>query len=557
MNTRRLFTLIIFFCVLLAGCAPAATQAPIAVAPQNTQPNVVQPTRAPAATRVPEATKAPEGRPQQPAATYAPMPTRAAYPTAAPTAAPASGPGLWPKPVPPDNQFKDYGTNPYTDTRVDHLSTFAVDVDTASYTVTRKYLNDGMLPPQDAVRPEEFINFFDAGYNPPAQAAFSLYAEGATSPFYSDGNYILRFGVQGYRVPESQRKPVALTFVIDISGSMNMDNRLGLVKRALTVLVDRLRPQDTVGVVVFGTSARVALAPTAIERKDQILNAINGLRTEGSTNAEAGLRLGYQQAMQNYRPTYTNKVLLCSDGVANTGLTNAEAILEYVQGFIKEGITLNTYGFGMGNFNDTLLEKLADRGDGMYAYIDTMDEAYRLFIDSLTSTLVTIALDAKTQIDFNPEVVRYYRLIGYENRAVADQDFRNDTVDAGEIGAGHHVVALYSVYLQPNANGRVATAQLRWLDPKTRQATEINGNLNTWDLKQNFNQMTPHYKLAVLVAQYAETLKGTSWAQETDLSQVARLAAEVSRELPYDQDVSEFVNLVNRAASMLRGGRRN
>jgi Ca-activated chloride channel family protein len=559
MNTRRIFSLILLVCVWLAGCAPAATATtPIAVAPQNTRP---QATQAAAATRAPEVNRPPSGATKAPEATRAPAATSApaAQGKPLPTAsAPYYGPQATRAPqMPLDNKFQNYGTNPYIDTRSDHLSTFGLDVDTASYTVARKYLLEGNLPPQDAIRPEEFVNFFEAGYNPPAQAAFALYAEGAPSPFYNDGAYILRFGVQGYKIPESQRKPVALTFVIDISGSMNLDNRLGLVKRSLQVLVDRLRPQDTVGVVVFGTSARVALQPTAADRKDVIMNAINGLRTEGSTNAEAGLRLGYQQAMRSMRADATNKVILCSDGVANTGLTNPDAILEYIHGYIKEGITLNTYGFGMGNFNDVLLERLADRGDGMYAYIDSMEEAYRLFIDNLTGSLMTIAMDAKAQIDFNPAVVRYYRLIGYENRAVADQDFRNDTVDAGEIGAGHHVVALYAIYLQPGAQGRLATAQLRWLDPKTSQPTEINGNLNTWDLKADFRQTPAHYQLAVLAAQYAETLKGTPWAQEVSLWRVVDLAGSLREQLPFDQSVAEFADLVSRAARLLNGSRKN
>jgi Ca-activated chloride channel homolog len=550
MNARRLLSLVLFALMVLSGCAPAATAAPspsgatsstaVAMAPRSTGTSPrVYPTAAPAATSAPAATYAPPARAQQSYATAAPAPTQ-----------PAANPPYAPQNSAPGNTFQDYGTNPYVDTRSDHLSTFALDVDTASYTVARKYLNDGKLPPQDAVRPEEFINYFDAGYNPPAQAAFALYAEGAQSPFLWDGTYILRFGVQGYKVPESQRKPVALTFVIDISGSMAMQNRLGLVKQALQILVSRLRPQDSVGIVVFGSSARVVLQPTAVERRDQIEAAINRLSTEGSTNAEAGLRLGYEMAMKNFRATYTNKVIFCSDGVANTGLTNPNDILEYIHGYIKEGITLNTYGFGMGNFNDALLEQLADRGDGMYAYVDSLEESERLFVDNLTGSLVTIATDAKVQVDFNQDVVRYYRLIGYENRAVADQDFRNDSVDAGEIGAGHHVVALYAVQLKPNANGRVGTVQLRWLDPKTRQATEINGNLNTWDLKAEFNKMTPHYQLAVLAGQYAEALKGTPWAQETDLWKLSDLAKGVSRQLAFDQDVAEFANLVTRAAQL-------
>ncbi len=304
MNTRRLSIFVLLVVILVTGCAPAATRAPattpLAVAPRNPSQ---YPTQAPEIYRP---------NTQAPAATMAPAATSMPYLPAAP--------------LPLDNQFQSYGTNPYTDTRADHLSTFGLDVDTASYTVARRYLMDGSLPPQEAIRPEEFINFFDAGYNPPPQAAFALYAEGAPSPFYPDGTIVLRVGVQGYKVPESQREPVTLTFVIDISGSMNLDNRLGLVKSALQVLVDRLRPQDSVGVVVFGTTARIALPPTSIERKDIIIKAINSLRTEGSTNAEAGLRLGYQQAMKFYRAKTTNKVILCSDGVANTGLTDPDGM---------------------------------------------------------------------------------------------------------------------------------------------------------------------------------------------------------------------------------------
>jgi Ca-activated chloride channel homolog len=544
MNTRRLLALLVFLAVLISGCSPAATAAPIAVAPLPTK--VAESYRPSSPTKAPEPTRAP-------AATMAPYATRAP----APTAAPASGPSSQPIPGPLDNQFQNYGTNPYTDTRSDHLSTFGLDVDTASYTVARRYVMDGSLPPEDAIRPEEFINFFDAGYTPPAKAAFALYAEGALSPFYSDGTYILRLGVQGYKVPDSQRKPVALTFVIDVSGSMNLENRLGLVKRSLQVLVERLRPDDTVGVVAFGTSARSVLPPTRVERRDVIINTVNSLRTEGSTNAEAGLRMGYKMAIENMRANGTNKVILCSDGVANTGLTSSNAILDFIHGYISEGITLNTYGFGMGNFNDVLLEQLADRGDGMYAYIDDIDEAYRLFVDNLSGSLMTIAMDAKVQVDFNPEVVSYYRLVGYENRAVSDKEFRNDTVDAGEIGSGHHAVALYAVHLKPGAQGRLATAQLRWLDPQTRAATEINGNINTWDLKDNFRSMPPHYQLAVLAGQYAETLKGTPWAQETSLWQVYELANGVREQLPRDPDVSEFSDLLQRAAQMMRGSKRN
>lgn len=544
MNAKRLFFASILIMWLVSGCAAAATQAPIAVQPKSTnssQPQVypTQPPRAMPPTAVP-----PTAAPARPL-----MPTMAPMATSAPSQ-PITPPYYQPNPGPQDNYFQDYGVNPFIDTRQDHLSTFAVDVDTASYTIARRYVNDGSLPPQAEVRVEEFVNFFDPGYNPPPSAAFAIYADGAQSPFYSDGTTILRIGIQGYQVPDNQRKPVSLTFVIDISGSMNLENRLGLVKQSLNILVKRLRPQDTVGIVVYGTSARVLIEPTQGSQHSYIINAINSLRTEGATNAEAGLRLGFDMAMRSYRSDASNRVILCSDGVANVGNVDANSILEFVHGYIKEGVFLSTFGFGMGNLNDTLLEQLADKGNGVYAYVDTLEEAQRLFIENLTSTLQTIALDAKVQVDFNPDVVACYRLLGYENRAVADQDFRNDSVDAGEIGAGHHVVAMYAVRFKPGAQGRIATVQLRWQDPQTYQVTEINGNLNTWDLAPSFDRADLHYQLAAVVAQYADALRGSPWAAGTSMSQLAEIANRLKWSMLDDGDVAEFADLVYRVSLM-------
>lgn len=546
MNAKSLIFVLMIATVLLGSCAPAATQFPIAIQPKQTQASSSGPV---IQTRIVEATRAPYPT-SAPAATLAPRPAYAVTATPAPYN-PVQGGGYLPRTQPPGNTFQDPGINPYIETYYDHLSTFAVDVDTASYTVARRYLRDGSLPPEDAIRVEEFVNYFKPGYNPPENAAFALYADGAVSPFSNDGTVLMRIGIQGYRVPDSKRTPASLTFVIDISGSMNMENRLGLVKQSLRLLVERLRQEDTVTIVVFGSSARLALEPTRGDRRSTIQGVIDSLRTEGSTNAEAGLRLGYEMAMRTLRPGYTNKVVLCSDGVANTGITNPDVILDYVHGYIKEGVTLTALGFGMGNFNDALLERLADKGDGMYAYIDTLDEARKLFVDELTSTLQVIALDAKTQVDFNPEVVARYRLLGYENRAVADQDFRNDAVDAGEIGAGHSVVAVYAVQLQPGAQGRMATVQLRWKDPQNQKVTEINGNFNTWDLAGRFEQAAPRFRLAAAVAQFAEALRGSPWASRTSLYQVYEVIASLKEELD-DPDVSELAELVQRAARMWR-----
>ena len=329
---------------------------------------------------------------------------------------------------------------------------------------------------------------------------------------------MLRVGIQGYQVSEEERKDAALTFVIDVSGSMDMDNRLELVKRSLELLVEQLRRSDSVSIVVYGSDARVVLDPTTGSDTGKILRAIRHLEPEGATNAEDGIRLGYRMALQAYKPDGINRVILCSDGVANVGNTEAEVILSEVKGYVEEGVTMATFGFGMDNYNDTLMEQLADNGDGFYAYIDDIDEAQRLFVDELTSTLQTIAMDAKVQVDFNPETVKRYRLVGFENRAIADDDFRDNTVDAGEIGAGHTVTALYEVKLYPEAHGRVATVNMRWEDPDTRAVTEISRDFDASEIAFDFRETDPYFQRAVVVAEYAEILKESYWAEDGSLS---------------------------------------
>ena len=456
--------------------------------------------------------------------------------------------------TPADTLFQNYGTNPYQDTNRDHLSTFALDVDTASYTVMRNYVMEGNLPPADSVRVEEYVNFFNQGYPTPSDVAFGIYADGAPSPFEEEGNepYLLRFGVQGYEVSSWERKPAALTFVIDTSGSMYQGNRLEMVKYAMNVLVNRLNADDTVSIIAYGTNSRVVLNPVRGDQKDVILNSLYDLLPGGSTNAAAGLRQGFEMAMQSYKPGGINRVILCSDGVANVGKTDADSILDTVHGYVSEGVYLTTIGFGMGNFNDVLMEQLADKGNGNYFYVDTNEEAERIFTEELTSTLEVIALDAKVQVDFNPDVVAYYRLVGYENRAVADQDFRNDTVDAGEIGAGHSATAIYAVMFRPQAQGRIATVQLRWTDPQTYEVKEINGNFNTWDLSGSFTEASPYLQLAVLASQYAEVLRGSPWAAATSLSQIYYLASPLSESIPEDAKVIEFIDLLGRASRLSR-----
>jgi Ca-activated chloride channel family protein len=507
---------------------------------------------APVATKAPAATQQPE---YYPAATEAPATEApaAGYMPEIPLATQKSGQSN--PQFPPTNHepydmfFQNYGVNPMMDTEDDHLSTFALDVDTGSYTIMRNYLRDGNLPPSDSVRVEEYINYFDQGYEvPPAHQAFGIYVDGSPSPFTQTERYqMLRVGIQGYQVPDYERKDAALTFVIDVSGSMDLDNRLGLVKRSLELLVEQLRPSDTVSIVVYGTDARVILDPTPGSDKGAILEAIYSLHPEGVTNAEAGIRLGYKMAMRAFRPDGINRVILCSDGVANFGETESGVILSEIHHYVEEGVTLTTIGFGMDNYNDVLMEQLADNGDGFYAYVDDMQEARRLFIDQITGTLQTIAMDAKVQVDFNPQVVMRYRLVGFENRAIADNDFRDNSVDAGEIGAGLSVTALYEVKLYPEAHGNIATVFMRWQDPDTRQVVELSKDFYTDELAYDFEDANPYFQRSVVVAEYAEILKQSYWAEGSSLGHVYREALRITEFLPQDEDMNEFMGLIKEA----------
>ncbi len=450
---------------------------------------------------------------------------------------------------PYDMFFEDYGVNPSIDVEDDNLSTFALDVDTGSYTVMRNYLSDGNLPPADSVRVEEYVNYFDQGYDsPPAHQAFGIFIDGGPSPFtQTERHDMLRIGIQGYEVSEEDRKDAALTFVIDVSGSMAQDNRLGLVKRSLELLVEQLHRNDTVSIVVYGSNARVVLGPTPGSEKGEILEAIYNLEPEDATNAAAGLRLGYGMAMEAFMSDGINRVILLSDGVANVGNTEADEILDEISRYLDEGVTLTTIGFGMDNYNDTLMEQLADNGDGFYAYVDDIDEARKLFIDEITGTLQTIAMDAKVQVEFNPEVVKSYRLVGYENRAVADDEFRDNEVDAGEIGAGHSVTALYEVKLYSDSYGRLATVFMRWEDPDTHQVVEISQDYDASQLAYDFREADPYFQRAVIVAEYAEILKESYWADESSMQDVYHEAERIHEYLYRDNAMDEFVGLVRTA----------
>ena len=458
-----------------------------------------------------------------------------------------------PAPQPYDTTFfQNYGVNPFIDARADHLSTFAMDVDTASYSVARRFVLDGNRPDPDSVRVEEFVNYFDQEYPQPRRGAFAIHVDGAHSPFTQD-TWIARVGIQGRDVPDHRRKDATLVFVIDTSGSMSRENRLELVKRALRLLVRELRPTDQIGIVTYGNRGHAILNPTEAKHDDYILEVIDGLYPGGSTNAEEGLRLGYEMADRWLNPERITRIILLSDGVANVGQTGPEAILNQVRKYVNEGVTLSTVGVGMGNYNDVLMEQLANDGDGNYFYIDNLTEAWKSFVDNLTSTLQVIARDAKIQVSFNPDVVHSYRLIGYENRDVADRDFRNDSVDAGEVGAGHSVTALYELRLHERIDGPIAKVHVRYEDPDSHRIFEVDRNFNVNDLHGHFESASPRFQLAATVAQYAEVLRESYWAQHTTFNDVRYHADRVGGILRNDPEVTEFARLVNMAAGIADG----
>jgi len=467
--------------------------------------------------------------------------------------------------------FRTYGVNPFVPTDEDSLSTFAVDVDAASYTISRRYLALGNLPPADAVRVEEFVNFFPQGYPTFEDDDFRILVDGAPSPFRR-GYQLLRVGLKARDIAARNRKPARLTFVIDVSGSMDRENRLELVKRALRVLVDQLRDSDRVGIVVFGTNGRTLLEPTAIKDRaplaggaegaritgrQMILAAIDQLQPEGSTNTYEGLRLGYEMARRQYQRDAINRIVLCADGVANEGYTGPQSILEHVRTEADDGIHLSTIGFGMGNYNDVLMEQLADKGDGNYYYVDDLKEARRVFVENLTGTLQTIAKDAKIQVEFDSRRVLRYRLLGFENRDVADRDFRNDKVDAGEIGAGHEVTALYEIKLAPGAPpGPIATVRLRYALPEPQglrgpQVRELSSEFRLDQLCARFDDAAPQFRQDAAVAQLAEILRGSYWAKEVRIADVLSVARDAARSL-HEEATQELVALIEKAAELIK-----
>ena len=451
--------------------------------------------------------------------------------------------------TPGDVTFQDYGQNPWVHTGDDALSTFAVDVDTGSYTIMRKWIDEGLLPPADSVRPEEYLAFFDMGYEAPDRDTFAVYVDGAHTPFAEQpDDYLVRIGIKGEDISERRRDAVTLTFVIDISGSMADGDRLELVKDSIAILVESLDEADTVSIVAYDTTARVVLDPTPGDEYRTITRAVDRLSPGGSTNAEEGLTLGYDLADDAFDRDGLNRVILLSDGVANVGETGPNGIFERIERAADSGIDLLTIGVGLGNYNDVLMEQLADQANGQYRYVDTIDEAERVFAEDLTGTLVTIARDVKVQVEFDGDTVKWYRLVGFENREVADDDFRNDRVDGGEIGAGHTVTALYQIELQDNVRGRdsLGRVTIRWADPGNGDMREVAGEIMAESLAESWKDADPRFRLAASVAAYAEALRDGQDRGEYRLDQVADEVDRLADQLD-DPDVEELLRLIDRS----------
>ncbi|WP_078652670.1 vWA domain-containing protein [Streptomyces sp. NRRL F-525] len=433
----------------------------------------------------------------------------------------------------------------------DYLSTFALDVDTASYGYARRVLADGQRPDPSTIRPEEFVNSFRQDYDRPDGNGFTVTVDGARTD--SSNWSLVRVGL-ATRTADStdERPPAALTFVIDVSGSMSETGRLDLAKKSLDEMTDRLRDDDSVALVTFSDEAETVLPMTRLDgHRGQVHEAIDELETQSSTNLGAGVETGYATATEGLREGATNRVVLISDGLANSGDTNADSILDRIANERRDhGITL--FGVGVGSdYGDALMEKLADKGDGHTAYISDDADARKVFVDQLPQNIDLTARDAKAQVAFDPETVAQFRLIGYEDRKVADDDFRNDNVDGGEIGPGHTVTALYAVRTRPGADGHLATASVRWLDPNTRAPHEDSGQLETGALHDSLTSAPNTFQVTAVAAYFADTLRSPEDSTGTlpgnpGLTELAARAHTLARKTE-DKDVRQLAEAIDEA----------
>jgi Ca-activated chloride channel family protein len=477
----------------------------------------------------------------------------------------------------PEPEFNTEGydriyDNPFLSVAQNPLSTFSIDVDTASYANVRRFLQSGKLPPRDAVRIEELINYFTYDYTPPDTCVpFSVHIDVADCP-WSSGHQLARVSLKGREISSDQRPPSNLVFLIDVSGSMQPANKLPLLKTALRMLVNQLSEGDRVAIVVYSGAAGLALPSTSCESRETILAALERLEAGGSTNGGAGIQLAYQVAADNFIRGGTNRVILATDGDFNVGVTNRGDLTRLVEDRAKTGIFLSVLGFGMGNLKDSQIEQLADKGDGNYAYIDSLDEARKVLVDQLGGTLITIARDVKIQIEFNPRTVGAYRLIGYENRLLRSEDFNDDRKDAGEIGAGHTVTALYELvpsgqvanipqvdplkYQKPatpndsaanGGNAELMTVKLRYKEPNSNTSQLIERAVANSD--RRLADAPADFQFVAAVAAFGMILRDSEHKGTATMDRVLSWA-EAGRGQDREGYRSDFVKLVKLAQSL-------
>jgi Ca-activated chloride channel family protein len=466
----------------------------------------------------------------------------------------------------PDTEnYAGFEDNGIVRTAEQPVSTFSIDVDTGSYSNVRRMLAQGQLPPKDAVRVEEMVNYFDYGHPGPASRSQPFQVTTALAPAPWNGKrLLLQVGIQGYDIERSEIPASNLVFLIDTSGSMSDADKLPLLKESFRQLVPRLRAQDRVSIVVYAGSAGLVLPPTPGDRHAEILDALGRLEAGGSTNGGEGIDLAYAMAKQAYIEGGVNRVVMATDGDFNVGVYDQRALETKVEHGREAGIALTTLGFGRGNYNEAMAEKLADVGDGNHAYIDNLMEGRKVLVEEMTSTLLTIASDVKIQVEFNPATVAEYRLIGYENRQLAREDFNNDQVDAGEIGAGHDVTALYEISLvgsggeasdplryartrpMPGAGGELAHLKLRYKQPGSDRSVLMERAVTRRDIRADAGESL---RFAAAVAAYADLLRGGTNTNGFTWDQVEALARGARGEDTWGYR-GEFLQLVSQARSL-------
>ena len=462
----------------------------------------------------------------------------------------------------PREQYQNLPDNPVHSVAQTPVSTFSVDVDTGSYANVRRFLNQGRLPPEGAVRLEEMVNYFPYDYALPTDGSpFGVTTEVASTP-WNPSTRPLRIGIKASERAVAELAPANLVFLVDVSGSMDRREGLPLVKSTLKLLVDQLRDQDRVSLVVYAGESRVVLKPTSGRDKAKIRNAIDQLTAGGSTAGASGIELAYQMAREGSIDQGINRILLATDGDFNVGISDFDSLKQMAVDQRKSGVSLTTLGFGVDNYNEHLMEQLADAGDGNYAYIDNLREARKVLVEQLSSTLAVVARDVKLQVEFNPAQVSEYRLLGYENRALKREDFNNDKVDAGEIGAGHTVTALYEIvpkgtkgWLEPlrYASAPVAegnAAELAMLRVRYKPAAGGSSRLIEHPINNARHAASDDLRFASAVAAFAQQLKGDGrYTGSMSLKDTATLARSARGDDPYGLR-NEFVQLVELAQSL-------